>query len=1574
MKKILTTVLLIATSMTALAQRTTDYLDRGIVAIKSGNGVYVSWRVQSDEYFDVVYNLYRDGVKIAENISTSNYSDNSGSVDSRYSVAAVVRGKEQSPCKDVKPWTTDHLAITPKHDASLKSTYQPNDACCVDVDGDGEVEILMKYNNIQEQNSGFPKAGNNGEYTLFEVLKLDGTVLWWVDCGPNMGDFQNNEQNIVGYDWDQDGKGEVIMRLAEGSTVHMADGTVYKIGADGKNGTSWTNYRTPKGNSGVEWFTYYGKEFLYYANGSTGEPYVLMDYPLKRLESGESDLSSAWGDGYGHRASKFFFGAPYLDGRHPSIFLGRGIYTRHKFVAYDVDPETHQLKQRWRWDNNAKSGPWYGQGYHNYGIADVDMDGRDEIIWGSMVIDDNGLGLSTVGLGHGDAQHHGDFDPYTWGLEGFFCNESAPANNYRDLTTGKILHRYAGGSDDGRAIAGNFCNTVPGAMGFSAHEDAVNCVTHEVSSSLTKNGVGMNFRCYWDGDLQEETFNGGDNTNGNIYKYGNGNPIKVLSAGLTNNSTKATPCFMGDIFGDWREEFIMRTSDNNIVIYSTLTPTKWRNYSLWYDHQYRNGMVWEPCGYNQPPHTSYFLGELEGITEAPVPNTMTGRTEVANGGNIMANEGTVITCETNDMTVSVQEGATPYLYIDNAPSWVQGYAPSNTTMENIPSRIKYEYYTHTLTGAGFSGDMRLVKQGEGTLNLPATEQTYTGSTSIWAGTLNAPASIASSDVWVNRFATFNANGTDIKLKSLKTEYASTVRPGGENAIGTLTATNSFKMGFGSVLELDLYSDGIVADKFNTDTLKIEKKTWTGGPKYNQPVLRIVEHMIEGEKTLAPGRYLIGNAKVISGSLDNILIEGITSLKMHFEKEDNGDIYLVLTGVRSASSIVWKGDNTSVWDYAETQNFYVEGDESKTPDMFVEGDVVNFTDEASTYNVTIPEGVAIPADTIIVNSSKNYTIGGKGIITEGVLVKDGKGTLTMSGTHSYTGGNILRGGITKVTQLACSTAETGNLGGNTTDSKKFLFENGAELQTSGNVTLGSPIRVVGPKGGVINNSGNFIMEGNIYCGDDVTGSEYKSTGNLYKKGAGTFTMSGRSLTVDTLFVQAGTYSNSSATQSKPICVSGSASLNGSKIISTPIVVAKGANASLTTVNRATTSSKLTGTGKITVYCATEKGSNYYATRTPIQFNLKDFEGTIVAEATYTADGHFTFDTSNGSDKWTLNIPASRYVQNSGKTLRVGTVTGSGTLGGTCTFSSAGNSNINTWQVGNSTNFTFAGGVVDNAKFTKMGTGKMTITGKGTWTTTGSVAVNEGELHFNSSSTLGKGVLTVAKDAILSGSTGLTYATSSTTPMTNSSTTVNGTLQVGSTATSTSGYICFGGKNLAFGTTGTLMVGISTCSTGASVPGCTHIYGMKDQPAGTLTFNDGSTIKVYLASTYDPTASIGVDEAKADSFCLFRNFATVKFGNVKYDLPELPNNYYWDTSNVKNGWLYVRYTSVDGIKNVLSSTVVDVEAINASGVTVATFRCTLSEAKARFASMPLPKGIYVLNYRKNKQSCGRITVRK
>lgn len=1328
-----TSALALLVSMGANAQRFTDKLDRGLVAVKTTKGVYCSWRIQADEYYDVKYNLYRDGTRVnAEPLDVSNFTDASGSESSQYTVKAVLNGVEQQASKAATVFKSNYKEIKIKHDASLKATYEPNDACCADVDGDGEVEILMKFNNKEEGEQLYPKNGPtiNGvatkEYSMLACLKQDGTVLWWVNCGPNMGDFQNNEQNIVGYDWDMDGKAEVVMRLEEGSTVHMADGTTYTIGANGKNGSSWTNYREPKASGSVEWFTHYGKEFLWYCEGATGKPYQCIEFPLKRLEDGETDLKAAWGDGYGHRSSKYFFGAPYLDGKHPSIFLGRGIYTRHKFIAYDVDPKTHDLKVRWKWTNNQPGSPWYGQGYHNYIVADVDWDGRDEIVWGSMVIDDNGMGLSTTGLGHGDAQHIGDFNPYIHGQEMFACNEDNPSNNYRDATTSKIYYRKTDTNDDGRCLAGNFYNDFPGAVGHSAHDTPISTVTNEHVSTNT-NGLSMNFRIYWDGDLLEECFN-----NTEVTKPGVGTIATFLGA-YSNNGTKATPCYQGDIFGDWREEVIERTADNNIRIYTTNEPTKWRNYSLWYDHQYRNGMVWQPCGYNQPPHVSYFLGELEGITIAPPPLTTTGREEVGSSISKALDGKHALLATTGDATVSVAEGASPAIFTDNAPSWVQGTAASECRTKD--TEIKYTYYTHTLTGGAFTGGMRLVKQGDGTLVLPNVKQTYTGKTDVWAGTLQFDGTMESSPVWLNRFAELNSNGGNFK-GGIKADYGSVIRPGGKESIGTLT-TSSLDLGFGARVVFDA-KDGNV-DKLVAAKMSIEKKYWKNGPQYNTPVF-------EFATAPAPGTYTLAEVGELTGKLSDIVVEGLDGHKFSLEYTD-GKIILNLSDTRDSESCVWTGEKGSVWDLMSTENF------SSSDKMFVTGDELTFNDDAATSNVSIAEDVT-PGNLYFKNDKKVYSLAGKGsILGEGSLNVEGTGTVYVKNTNKYSGGTNVKGGTLIPTTLANKDGlEYGSLGA--ADNTITLSNNGTLKVTTG-MTASHPI-VLGENGGAINNTGTLILNGGIKKGAG-------KNRDLYKMGAGTLQLNSIA-DFDVLYINQGTvYDFQDGHFSGKTIV-----LNGSKVVlqasnsiysgnsdNVNIEVPKGQSGIWYPDGRCDYTGKLTGEGTIDIYGTW--------IRCPFKGDWSKFEGTINAKRgnKNVYEPVFDFNNTYGIPLATLNVD-SRFTKDyafctNGKSFAIGALTGSGYISNGGNFGSG----ANTLTIGGkNTNFEFKGSI-NGSNVVKNGTGIWTISSEDVLANAKSLKIVDGVVKLNkataTSSMTAPTVLYVRNEGELRG-VGCTYGVS------------------------------------------------------------------------------------------------------------------------------------------------------------------------------------------------------------------------
>ena len=1086
MKRLLMTALAVLTTFSfAAAQRMTDKLDRGLVAVKTDGGVFCSWRILGEEYYDVTYNIYRDGTKLnAEPLQVSNFVDASGSEGSKYTVTAVVRGKEQAQSEEATVWSQGWLEITPDH-GNLASTYQPNDACMADVDGDGQLEILIKMWNQSDVAAGLPREGYQGEYSLIEVYKLNGKKLWWIECGPNLTDFQNNETNIVAYDWDGDGKAEALMRAADGTVIHMADGSTQTIGDATKN------YRPSVWGGQTEKFVHDGAEYLVYMNGETGEPYQVMEYPLKRLEVGETSLEAAWGDGYGHRSTKHFFGAPYLDGRKPSIFLARGIYTRHKMIALDVNPETHELTERWRWNCSNSNSPWYGNGYHNYAIADVDWDGRDEICFGSMVIDDNGKGLSTTGYGHGDAQHHGDFNPYIHGQEIFACLEDSPywGNNLRDGTTSKVYYKFTSGRDDGRCMAGNFTNDYPGAMAFSGYDTPISCVTADHIPGLEKGTIPDNFRIYWDGDLLDEGFNyaNGKNTAGGIYKHGKG-LIQTLTGSMTNNDTKGTPCYQGDILGDWREEVIMRTSDNKIRIYTTTIPTAHRLYTLWHDHQYRQAMVWQMCGYNQPPHVSYFVGELEGITQAPPALTTTNRIEVNNGEMIadvdIANPQWLL-AETADATVVVQDGCSPDVVIVNTPTWVQGHDDNNN--------ITTQRYTHTLTGGAFTGSMRLVKQGDGTLVLPNVTQTYSGPTDVWAGQLMFDGTMQKSRVWLNRFAELHSRGGKF-MNGIKMDYASVLRPTGT------VETDSLLLGFGARITFGI-SDGSSDGSVKAGVLTIEKKDWQYGPQYKTPVIEIVT-----DAALAEGRYLLIEAGKIEGSVKDFVLEGTDGVKAKLIEED-GKIWLEVQALRQAAKIAWSGGTDGVWDFAETENFRsADGKEA----YFVTGDEVSFGDEASQTAVVISDNVA-PSSLLFTNSEKDYTLSGSGsIIGSASLTKRGSGSLTISNTNRMTGDITIEDGVLTVSALANSSgAEYGSIGGTTTP----IILKGGTLATPNTVVTTQPVGLSG--------TGSAL---NVAAGKTMTlngGITSSGKATLHKTGNGTLTIGGAARYSGALWIDQGT---------------------------------------------------------------------------------------------------------------------------------------------------------------------------------------------------------------------------------------------------------------------------------------------------------------------------------------------------------------------------------------------------------------------------------------------------------------------
>lgn len=1505
--------LLILAAMTGLApgvmaQRATDALGRGLVAMKTDKGVFCSWRINAEEWDGTEYNIYRDATKLNTTpLKVSNFTDPAGTTGATYTVKAVVNGVESEACAPVKVWEKNYTVITPKHAPEIKAGLVPNDATAADVDGDGELEIIMKYDNSSPDFHN----GDNGIFTVVECLEMDGTVKWWINFGPNAGDFQNNEINIIAYDWDGDGKAEVVFRAADGTVIHQADGTTYTVGDASINyrGNSW-----PSG----QWFMHWGKEYLIYADGLTCKPYECIDYPLKRVEdasnpngilSGSSYdklVEQEWGDGYGHRSSKYFFAAPYLDGRKPSLFLARGIYTKHKMIAYDIDPVSHKLVERWRW--NDLGGAWFGQGYHNMGIADVDWDGRDEIVYGSMVIDDNGYGLSTTGLGHGDAQHCGDFDPYTHGQEIFACNEDNPNNNFRDATTSKIYYRTTGGNDDGRANMGNFIDEYPGAEGVSSRDNALiggaahNPVTGDNKSTVS---ITQNFRVYWDGDLCDESFdyNNGKNTAGAIYKPREGR-IALLEGSKTNNDTKGTPCYQGDILGDWREEYIMRDEDNNIRIYSTDFPTEHRIYSLWYDHQYRNAMVWQMCGYNQPPHVSFALSSFEDITVPPAPLTMTGRTEVANNGAISASlDGKhAIMCETGDMTVSAADVAAPSILTVNAPTWVEGH--------NNNDNITTQTYTHTITSGSFGGGMKLVKQGDGKLVMPTGTHTYSGPTEVWAGTFALNGELTNSPVWLNRFAILETSSLNAP-KGIDMEYGAAIRLGDASKAGTLS-TGDLTLGFGSSVEIDVFADQTI-DRINASALTIEKKDWTNGPEYLQPIIRFTAHPAEGASTVPQGKYLIGEIAKIDGNLSDIIMLGVEDMKKELVYED-GKLYVNLSAYQPGTK-TWTGGETAVWDLDHSMTF--RNQELGKEDVFVPGDNVIFDDSAIGTDVVI-SGRLQPASVTFSNNDKNYTLSGEGqIVGEAKLVKEGNGSLTISNINSYTGGTYITGGKLIAGVFA---NEIGNDLGALSDVKSRIYmSNDATLAVNATGTLGQRITIT---------NGNAALE--VPDGIELTTGTGITAGSigqkLFKRGKGTLNLAGGNtmsrLVIEDGVVNASEVSDRISLPSTVEFVKGSlydpANIYTYSTNPTNYVVEEGNKGSLYLDSRCSYTGKLTGAGTLTVYAS--------GPRCDLKGDWSEFNGELVAayhqRGSYGPD--FKWDNSLGMPGATLNIQKGVIFNAQARNMTLANIKGSGTYNGTGTLT-----------IGNdSKDISFSGSFTGKPKVVKTGECDLRMTKL--MSEIASLTAREGTVSLSASSAPYKTAylnapLTIDGKAKLRGRGSVAAIT----------VTGEGVLEPGTySATSPLRYgPIYSTGNVTVNKGATLSFYLRMAGKGND---CSYI-----DVKGTLSV-DG-IVKVEMNPEYKP--------AEGDEF---RLWVTEKFsGEPTFELPQLPEDLDWDYTGLKDASGILKVIKSTGVGIIEDNAPVVCKVYDTVGNCLGSVETTKDEApEAARLGLGLRSGIYIL----------------
>ena len=596
-----------------MAQPAYDYsklqredLGRGVVAFReSPSDVCLSWRYLSSDATQTSFNIYRDDKKIANvpaDAGTFYRDAYNGTGKAVYEVRPVVDGKELTDKRGTYvlpanapvgyleiPMDKPADGVTPAGDTY---TYSASDSSIGDVDGDGEYELIVKWDPSNSHDNAHDGYTGN---VFFDCYRLNGEKLWRIDLGHNVRAGAHYTQFMV-FDLDGDGRAEVVMKTSDGTidgkgkVIGDADADYREKGVPGKGKTPVNQGRILTGN-----------EYLTVFNGLTGAAMHTIDYIPAR-----GNLSD-WGDNRANRSDRFLACVAYLDGVHPSVVMCRGYYTRAVLAAFDWDGK--RLKQHWVFDSNNPGCEGYaGQGNHNLRVGDVDGDGCDEILYGSCAIDHDGKGLYTTGMGHGDAMHLTGFSPDMPGLQVWDCHENRKdGSSFRDAATGKVLFQIKSNIDVGRCMAADIDPRNPGVEMWSADSHGVHNFKGEVIRSAVK-PLSINMAVWWDGDLLRELLD-----HETVSKYDweadTCRPLIKFEGCAFNNGTKSNPCLQGDIVGDWREEVLVRTEDSHALrLYISPIPTSYRFHTFLEDPVYRISIATQNVAYNQPTQPSFYFG------------------------------------------------------------------------------------------------------------------------------------------------------------------------------------------------------------------------------------------------------------------------------------------------------------------------------------------------------------------------------------------------------------------------------------------------------------------------------------------------------------------------------------------------------------------------------------------------------------------------------------------------------------------------------------------------------------------------------------------------------------------------------------------------------------------------------------------------------------------------------------------------------------------------------------------------------------------------------------------------------
>lgn len=1313
------------------AQRQMEQLNRGILAMRtSSTQVYVGWRLFGNDPDSVAFNLYRVNgsttVKLNTSpiISSTNWLDtpaNLSSTSYRYYVKPIINGSElaasESATINANAAIQQYITIPLRTDTGIYGPYDVKFGWVGDLDGDGGYDIVIDR---------LSKDTTSREQFL-EAYKFDGTFLWRMSMGVNSINQYSYEpgssaisvgdtDNVTVYDMDGDGKAEVLVRTANGVTVKNAAGNLVTNIVAVNSATQAPDQTT---------------QFLSVIDGATGVEKARAILPNPFAQHGTLTNKAA---------------ILYLDGKRPSVLMygynraDSGQFYR-VFTTWDYRNGT--LSQRWSLAQDTTALP--GAEGHQIRIADVDHDGKDEIIEIGHVIDDNGTQLYRMPVTHGDRFHIGDLDPDRPGLETYAIqqNNSSMLATYLDASSnGNMIRKwYATGLVDvGRGIAIDINASHLGTELYSTQPGIFNVKGNQIYTNSVWSPEGL----WWDADLGREFIDGAGSgaLSPVINKFnattGVSDRIYTIYSenGGVHQAYGGRPVFWGDILGDWREELILAGNDNSSLrIYSTKITASNRLPTLMHNAQYRCQATTK--GYVQASYVDYFLG----FGMAPPPPEPMIKHDVLWQGDINGDwqpSGTSNWLRSNSSSSFINGDAVLFdlsaqrssvrLLGDIFPSAVSFYTPQNMSVDG--------------TAGKWTGAMSLTKVGGGDLSVSGTHD-FSGKTTIWDGALRIDGRFTQSAVeaYGGIYGGAAAQGlSGGRLcgsgqidQRVTLHKGAAITPGnGMNHAATLTLAGGLSLEDGAVIGIDLAADSN-PNSTGHDVIIVQNSIISSG------TCKVIVRPTQSQ--LLPGTYTLMRC---TGSTNGNAAQWKAQLPAGVPYQlawNNGLLQLTIQSTRSASSVTWAG-NTSTWDLATQNNWLRNG----SRDVFIAGDAVLF-DDSSSAPTQINVVQDLPVGNITVNSSKNYNISGTNTLSgNGSLTKTGSGSLTIQGNHSFSGAVNIQGGTLEVGEIN-DTGVPGSLGLGGTIATHWQM-NGTTLRplavsayTNRSITIGSSGLTID----IPSASRSLILSGGITGAGSLTktGSAQLTLGGVNTYSGGTQVSAGTILLASDAANVSGLGSGVVTLNNGTLSMTDNSDVSSAATSAWSLLVPGGATGRLNCDGRCSLSGSLTGSGTFQFYTP--------YVRTEIKGDWSAFQG-VIQVITDADGGDFRIWNSSGMPQAELNLANQvyAYYQNTmsnSVTVPIGAlsgVAGSVLQGGTSTTRAL------TWQIGaKNSNTTFAGTIINQSyqtAITKVGNGRLNLSGNNTYT--GPTSVQAGTLEITGS--LGNSAVSIASTGTLAGS--------------------------------------------------------------------------------------------------------------------------------------------------------------------------------------------------------------------------------